>query len=153
MQKYLQKLVCKCSISVIRKTGLKLKSLEHTCIGCEILLLNPNVNGNCPPYKDENKFPVLKEHTVVGRELLEKFQKMNLSADQNLGSGGGGGGGGGEPTDGEDEIPPWILHLSFLVRFLKEKLSCATYMLPSKMDSSPLSIGEVFKLSCTMYNI
>ena len=152
MQKYLQKLVCKCSISVIRKTGLKLKSLEHTCIGCEILLLNPNVNGNCPPYKDENKFPVLKEHTVVGRELLEKFQKMNLSADQNLG-GGGGGGGGGEPTDGEEEIPPWILHLSFLVRFLKEKLSCTTYMHPSKMDSSPLSLGEVFKLSCTMYNI
>ena len=41
--------------------------------------------------------------------FLENFQRMNLS-DQNLG-------GGDQPTtDGDEEIPPWILQLSFLVR-------------------------------------
>ena len=47
---------------------------------------------------------VSKGQTSISR----KFQRMNLS-DQNLG-------GGEQPTtDGDEEIPPWILQLSFLV--------------------------------------
>ena len=80
---------------------------------------------------------------MVARELLEKFQRMNFS-------------GGGEPTDGEEEIPPWILHLSFLVRETDPNLSLSFLTRNCFSTFCPLTPGNCgwFKsISTDIYNI